>query len=138
MYVNNRHSKTAEQVEALTQDTSPGPVCMVNLIKFKDKAEYADGRETNLSGAEAYQLYGGPVGDMVAAGGGRIVFSSVVTGMVVGEVEELWDAIAIAEYPSRRAFLEMVDSPEWAEISVHRDAGLAGQLNIATTQVGGV
>ena len=138
MRVENKPRNKPEQIVALEKDTDPGPVCMVNLIKFKEKAEYADGRETDLTGAEAYQLYGGPVGEMVAAGGGRIVFSSVVTGLVVGEVEELWDAVAIAEYPSRKAFIEMINSPEWAEISVHRDAGLVGQLNIATRQLGGV
>ena len=30
---------------------------MVNLLKFKEKAEYEDGRDTNLSGAEAYAIY---------------------------------------------------------------------------------
>ena len=33
------------------------PFLAVNLIKFKEKAEYKDGRETNLSGYEAYSIY---------------------------------------------------------------------------------
>ena len=31
---------------------------MVNLLKFKEKAEYKDGRETNLTGSEAFAIYG--------------------------------------------------------------------------------
>jgi hypothetical protein len=38
-----------------------GTVCMVNLLKFKEQAEYADGREASLTGREAYNLYVGIV-----------------------------------------------------------------------------
>ena len=51
---------------------------------------------------------------------------------MLSEVEELWDDVAIAMYPSRAAMLEMVSSPEYQAIAVHREAGLAGQLNIET------
>ena len=30
---------------------------MVNLLKFKKKAEYEDGRDTQMSGKQAYQIY---------------------------------------------------------------------------------
>ena len=50
--------------------------------------------------------------------------------MIVGEVEDLWDAAVIVEYPSVKQFMEMVDSDEWKAHSIHREAGLAGQLNI--------
>ena len=50
--------------------------------------------------------------------------------MVVGEVENLWDAVAIVEYPSISAFMTMVDSDDWAQHAHHREAGLEGQLNI--------
>ncbi len=69
---------------------------------------------------------------IVESRGGRIVFSGDVTGMIVGEVEDQWDAVALAEYPSKAAFQEMMMSPEWAAIEHHRVAGLAGQLNIRT------
>jgi hypothetical protein len=40
-------------------------------------------------------------------------------------------------YPSRAAMLEMIQMPEYGEISVHRTAGLAGQLNIETVSAKG-
>ena len=52
-------------------------------------------------------------------------------------VEELWDVVSIATYPSRQAMVEMIQSEKYQEIHVHRDAGLAGQLNIETTGAGG-
>ncbi len=48
----------------------------------------------------------------------------------LGSVEELWDKVAIAVYPNREALLQMSASQEWSDNSVHREAGLAGQLNI--------
>ena len=56
---------------------------------------------------------------------------------MLGAVEELWDEVAIAMYPSRKAMLQMIQMPEYAEISVHRSAGLAGQLNIETINASG-
>jgi len=64
--------------------------------------------------------------------GGKLTFGAEVKRLMLGEVEELWDQVAIAMYPSRAAMSEMIQLPEYAEISVHRTAGLAGQLNIET------
>ena len=50
--------------------------------------------------------------------------------LMLGEVEELWDSAAIAMYPSRKAMMEMISSPDYQASAVHRAAGLAGQLNI--------
>ena len=111
-------------------------MCMVNLLKFREKAEYADGSEPELSGRDAYLRYGAGVQACIAAVGGRARFSGFVTDLMLGEVEELWDMVAIAEYPSRAAMMQMVQSPEYQAITKHRDAGLAGQLNIRTKAVG--
>ena len=122
-------------MEALLKADNGGPVCMVNLLKFREKAEYEDGRETDLSGIEAYQIYGAVTGSLIKKLGGDVVFTSVLNGMVVGEVEELWDVMAIAKYPTLQSFIEMVASPEYLKVYHHRIAGLKGQLNIASTQV---
>ena len=57
---------------------------------------------------------------------------------MLGEVEELWDSVAIAMYPSREAMLEMISKPAYQEIAVHRSAGLAGQLNIELVNAVGI
>jgi uncharacterized protein (DUF1330 family) len=110
-----------------------GPVCMVNLLKFKQKAAYEDGRETQLSGREAYGLYATEMRKLVEASGGRFIFGAAVTGLLLGDVEELWDMVGIVEYSSSKALIEISMTPEFQAIEVHRHAGLAGQLNITTT-----
>lgn len=113
------------------QDVGPdGPVFMINLLKFKEKAEYEDGRETDLTGRQAYQLYGIGVMSILPDFGGRIFFMADLTFLALGQVEELWDEVGIAVYPNRKAMLDMSNSPEWLALADHRDAGLAGQLNI--------
>ena len=105
---------------------------MVNLLKFKDKADYKDGRQTSLSGKEAYQIYADEVQGHLEKVGGKSIFLGEVERLMLGEVEELWDWVAIAEYPTRKAMLEMVMDSEYQKSEEHRSAGLAGQLNIET------
>ncbi len=109
-----------------------GPIFMVNLLKFKEKAEYDDGRETDLSGRDVYMIYGRAVADILPKFGGRAVFAADVTFLALGEVEELWDEVAIAMYPSRADMVRMSLSEEWRKAAIHRSAGLKGQLNIET------
>lgn len=137
MNVTNQLHPSPEQAKAFFSGEEDGPMCMVNLLKFKDKATYADGSEPDLSGRDAYLRYGMGVQACLAAVGGNARFTGFVTDLMLGEVEELWDMVAIAEYPSRAAMLQMVQSPEYQAITKHRDAGLAGQLNIRTKSFGG-
>ena len=103
---------------------------MLNLLKFKEKAEYEDGRETDLTGKEAYSIYGQEVVKHLAKVGGKLVFGGRISRLMIGEVEDLWDSVAIAEYPSRKAMLEMLMDPDYQKSEEHREAGLEGQLNI--------
>ena len=52
---------------------------------------------------------------------------------MLGEVEDLWDQVAVAMYPSRKAMLKMITDPDYIESAQHRVAGLEGQLNIETS-----
>ena len=132
MDVKNAVLPPMEQAMAFFGGTEDGPFVMVNLLKFKPKAEYADGSDAHLTGWEAYQRYGVEVAKLVVGLGGRIHYSGAVTGLLLGEVEDLWDMVALAEYPSLAAFQKMATSPEMRAIEHHRSAGLAGQLNIRT------
>lgn len=132
MKVENAVYPGPAQARAFFGSTEDGPFVMVNLLKFKPRAEYADGSDAHLTGAEAYARYGEAVAKLVEGLGGRIRYSGQVTGLMLGEVEELWDMVALAEYPSLAAFRGMAASPEYQAIEHHRSAGLAGQLNIRT------
>ena len=127
---NDVYPTDAAQIEALREKGPDGPIFMVNLLKFKDRAEYEDGRATTLTGREAYQIYGRAVTQILPKFGGQAVFAADVSFLSLGRVEELWDEIAIAAYPDRGSMVRMSFSPEWREAAVHRTAGLKGQLNI--------
>lgn len=130
--VNEVFPSDPKQLGELMQSGPKGPIFMVNLLKFKDRAEYEDGRATDLSGRDAYMIYGRAVAELLPKFGGRAIFVADVSFLSLGQVEELWDEIAIAMYPERAAMVRMSMSEEWRGIAVHRSAGLKGQLNIET------
>ena len=138
MKVNNQIEFSEQQMQALIAPGHNKPIYMVNLLKFKDKAEYPDGRVTDITGAQAFAIYGEAVGRILMGMGGGPMFSGRVEGLVLGKVEELWDAVVIAMYPNKRAMYDMLASTEYQEIAIHRTAGLAGQLNIETTEPSGL
>jgi len=133
--VENHVYPTASRVEALMADDSGDPVVMVNLLKFRPKAVYPDGRPSELTGRQAYDLYAAAMQKVIEENGGRLLFGGDVASLVIGEVGELWDTCVLVEYPSAAAFAAIVTSPEVAEIGVHRVAGLEGQLLIRATQL---
>ncbi len=132
MEVVNKVYPSEEQIMGFLEPGAEGPICMVNLLKFKSTAEYEDGRSTDLTGREAYEIYEDGIKKILKQVGGYIGFESDVERLALGEVEELWDVVALAVWPSRQVMLEVMQSKEMQEISVHRTAGLAGQLNIET------
>lgn len=132
MIVTNAVYPTESQFNALLSSDLSGPVCMVNLLRFKERAEYTDGRESGLSGQEAYGLYGEQMRPFVESRGGRFIFYGGVKQLMIGEVEAAWDSVAVVEYPSKEEFVAIVTAPDVQEFGVHRAAGLEGQLLIAT------
>ena len=137
--VNEVMPSDPKQIEQMMEPGPDGPIFMVNLLKFKEKAEYEDGRETDLTGREAYMLYGEKVLKLLPKYDGQAVFAGDVTFLALGQADELWDEVAIAMYPNRKALFDMSSSKEWREAAVHRTAGLEGQLNIETVSpMGGI
>ena len=57
MKVENKVMPNEKQMEEFLDEGHDEPIFMVNLLKFKERAEYPDKRETDLSGREAYAIY---------------------------------------------------------------------------------
>ena len=132
MIVLNSLRPTEEQMKMFMEFPDDKPIKMVNLLKFKNKAEYKDKRETDLTGEEAYNIYSEEVINHLAKVGGKITFWGKVKGLLLGEVEELWDQVAIAQYPNKTAMITMFTNEDYLVSEQHRSAGLEGQLNIIT------
>lgn len=133
MKVENATAPTGEQFKGFFEDDHGKSISMVNLLKFKEKADYPQDHEWHskeMSGQEAYAHYAAAVVKIIEGLGGEMLFGGTVARLMLGEVEDLWDQVAIAKYPGRAAMVEMIQSDAYRAIEVHRNAGLAGQLNI--------
>ena len=130
MKFENKVLPNEEQLKGFTDQPEIGPIKMLNLVKLKKFAEYSDNRETKLTGLEAYILYGEETQEHLKKVGAKLIFSGPVSRLMIGEVDELWDLVAIAEYPNRGAMMKMITDPEYIKSSEHREAAIEGQLNI--------
>lgn len=117
---------------ASTPVEDEGPIFMVNLMAYKPRAEYPDGRETELTGKQADDLYApfGPFG----AVGAELVYVADVDTQLLGHAPQ-WDRVAVVRYPSRDAFLQMVELPEYEALHVHKLAGMASTIIMAGTPI---
>ena len=124
-----------ERFRAFLQEDSDGsePLCMVNLLKFREQASYPEGFDAApCSGREAYGRYMAEARKCVAAVGGRLVWKAGVLATVIAPDSETWDEVFIVEYPSRSAFARMVSDPGYQAIVPHRTAALADSRLIAS------
>jgi uncharacterized protein (DUF1330 family) len=121
---------TGEQVKAFRDRQTGEPIAMLNLLKFREKAVYEDGRPSDLSGYEAYQLYGQAFRQLNEPKGVRVLYSGQVKGLLIGQGDDLWDAVALIQYPSTQVMLDMLRDEDYQKAQQHRAAGLEGQLLI--------
>ena len=89
---------------ASTPPDEEGPLWMVNLMSYRTAADYADGRDSAISGREADDMYT-PTGPLAAVGG-EIVFVGDVQDQFLG-ADPKWDRVAVVKYPTRRSFIDM-------------------------------
>jgi len=106
---------------ATTDPADDGPVWMINLMQYREVADYADGRETTRTGRDADDEYL-PLGPLAAVGA-EIVYAAEVDTQLLGEGTP-WDRVGIVKYPTRRSFVEMQERDDFKEKHVHKDAGM--------------
>lgn len=119
-----------ESFGAFRADDRAGPIHMLNLVRFRGKASYPDGRIA--TGAEAYAAYGRESYPVFSRLGGRIVWRGNFESMLIGPADEKWDECFIAEYPSVAAFVEMIRDPLYREAVKHRQAAVLDSRLIRT------
>ena len=119
---------SGEQVRAFRDRQTGEPIAMLNLLKFKEKAIYEDGKPSEMTGLEAYQLYAKAFHEIMGPKGVRVRYSGAVKGLLIGEGDGLWDSVAVIEYPSTEVMLNMLRDEDYQLAQQHRAAGLEGQL----------
>jgi uncharacterized protein (DUF1330 family) len=68
---------------------------------------------------------------MVEERGGRLLWSGQAQQVLIGDPAADWDVVALVEYPSRSAFIEMVSSPEYLQAHADREAALERTIVVA-------
>jgi uncharacterized protein (DUF1330 family) len=121
---------TPEQIERLLTGPPDQPVVMINLLRFKPRADEPD---HGLSGEDAYRRYAELMRPFVESKGGRFLWIGRVDSQVIGTGGEEFHMVGLVEYPSRQMFVAIATDPHVQEIAVHRSAGLESQWLLATT-----
>jgi len=115
-----------DQFRELLEAPDDGPVVMLNLLKFKELS--TGGASTG--GAE-YRKYGDVAVEMIEARGGKVIWTGRAEQVLIGDPTEDWDVVLLVQYPSRRAFVEMVSAPEYEQAHEHRESGLERTVVVA-------
>ena len=103
------------------------PIHMLNLLEYREQAEYPQGHEhagKGWSGRRAYEEYGKTSGPIFRRVGGTIVWRGSFQTMVTGPDAKRWHDGFVAQYPNAGAFFEMIKDPEYQQAVVNRPAAL--------------
>lgn len=104
------------------------PIHMLNLLQYREEADYPGEHENaakGWSGRRAYQEYGQTSGPIFRRVGGSIVWRGAFQTVVTGPEAMHWHDGFIASYPSADAFFEMIKDAEYQKAVVNRTAALA-------------
>jgi hypothetical protein len=124
---------------ATTPPEEDGPVWMVNLMSYRERADYSvddgAGGESARSGGEGEAVSGREADDRytplesLRSVGAEIVFVGDVETQPLGDSPK-WDRVAVVKYPTRRAFIDMQARADFKKAHVHKDAGMAQTIII--------
>ena len=105
-----------------------GPVVMLNLLRFKDYADYSEtpqlAPEGKITGEMAYQLYVDHTLPHLKKSGGEIVFLGKGGTLLIGPTDERWDAVMLIRQNSVSDFIAFASNAGYMEGMGHRTAAL--------------
>lgn len=120
---------------------------MVNWLRFRERAQYADGESTDreaVSGQSAYYRYGRIAFLALHSLGARALFVGRYQQILIGNGGDpgvgQWHEFVLVEYPGRAAFKRMTSLQRYRAGLHHRAAGLSesGQGLVVTAAIEGV
>jgi uncharacterized protein (DUF1330 family) len=125
-----------EALQGLTLQVPDGqPIVMINLLRFREWAEYPAGVEfEKRTGRQAYEIYSRHALPFLMGVGGRPIWRGQASFTVIALPGERWDEAILVQYPSRSAFERMITNPDYQSGLFHRTAALEDSRLIATTK----
>lgn len=119
---------TQESGRALVVRGIEGPVVMLNLLRFRDVADYGATPELGpagaISGEEAFRLYIEHTLPYLKESGGELVFFGRGGPFLIGPAEERWDAVMLVRQRSVSDFIAFAGNAEYLRGMGHRTAAL--------------
>jgi hypothetical protein len=119
---------TQEAGAAFIRRRIEGSVVMLNLLRFRDVADYSASPElapaSPISGKEAYDLYVQHTLPFLKASGGSVIFSGAAAGFLIGPSDERWDAVLLVRQQSVESFLNFESDEAYMKGIGHRTAAL--------------
>lgn len=118
-----------QQGAAFFGSPETGPVVMLNLLRFRERADYS--HEPDLepadgcSGREAYDRYMRDMQPLLEASGGAVLFSGTSGPFLIGPLDEQWDHVLLVRQASKASFLAFASDPEAQRITAHRTAAIS-------------
>ncbi|MDX1511973.1 MAG: hypothetical protein R3249_11540 [Nitriliruptorales bacterium] len=122
----------AEQWAALLADPYDGPIQVVYLVNFRERALTPDAEGNQRTGMAAFFAAGLAIRPIIEEVGGEPKLGGFVTGDPTGEG---WDYIGAARYPSPRALLDLWLDDRYIAAGADRHAGTAGHRVFFTRPV---
>lgn len=119
--------------EAFLRSDDGRPFVMINLMEYRQTAEYPEGFElaTELTGAEADMLYGRAVLPQLLLRGSYPVARATRHNTIINSVGDTageFEEFAMVRYRSRRDLIEMLASDAFGDVNVHKWASLENTL----------
>ena len=105
-----------------------GPVMMLNLLQFRDVADYSANPELMppepISGEEAFQKYIDHTIPFLKRSGGSLVYLGKGGKYLIGPQEEQWDLVMLVQQNSLSDFMAFSSNQEYISGLGHRTAAL--------------
>jgi uncharacterized protein (DUF1330 family) len=129
---------TAEAGKALFERNLKGPVVMLNMLKFKEIADYSASPELApaqpISGQEAYKKYMKDTKKYLEEAGGEVIFMGKSGQFLIGPEAASWDAVLLVKYQSVETFLAMIFDEGYLAGTPHRIAALEDSRLLPTEE----
>ena len=106
-------------------ETNKEPIVMVNLLRFRDQAEYPmDSATEPYTGLEAFGRYVADSSRVREESGAKLLWRGRIEQSPIAPGENVWDVAALVQYPNADAYLTMRATPEYQAARPHRQAAL--------------
>lgn len=119
---------TPQAGAALFSKQIAGEVVMLNLLKFKQQADYSETPELAgnqpISGQEAFQKYIDHTLPFLKESGGELVFLGQGGAFLIGPEDESWDMVMLVKQKSLANFLSFASNAAYLKGMGHRTAAL--------------